>query len=176
MRRTLPVLAAVVSTGLLAACGGAVDALTSPDAGSTLTIDFANIHIIQDCDGIEGDGDFTFTVETFQKNQAARRVYEGSPSLGPGARQTVGRSSTYDIPASDGDTHVTVRFQATEWDRSIVGVTYADDRLAGTAGQKQHTYTNGTWSDLGVQTITLGTATPADCMVRLTYTASAAKS
>jgi hypothetical protein len=176
MRHTLPVLATVISAALVAACGGAADGPTSPPAGTTLTIDFANIQIVEDCDGIEGDGDFTFTVETVQKNQAARRVYEASPNLGPGARQTLARTSTYEIPASDGETHVTVRFQGTEWDRSILGVTYADTRLAGDIGQKQHTFSNGMWSNLGVQTITLGSATPADCMVRLTYTAQASTS
>jgi hypothetical protein len=180
MRQQLPVFAAIVTAAaLVVACsGGGGDAPTEPVAAAqnTLTIALANIQAIQDCDGIEGDGDFTFTVFAYLENKSHTKIYEASPNLAPGARHTVARTSTYVIPASDGDTFLRVRFQGTEWDKSILGTTYADDRLAGELAEKQHTYANGTWSELGVQTITLGTATPNDCLVRLTYTATASKS
>lgn len=179
MRRSLPALATIVTAAFLAGCGAAgADAPTSPppaDGTTTLYLEFGGIDVIQDCDGIEGDGDFTFTLETFEKDKASTVVYEASPNLGPGTRHTVARTSTYLLPAT-GDTYVRVRFRATEWDKSIVGATYADARLPGESGQMQHTYFNGTWSNLGVQTITLGAATPNDCMVRMYYTASASRS
>jgi hypothetical protein len=173
MRHPLPALATLLTAAaLVAACGGGgADASTGPAADNQLVVELDWIDVIQDCDGIEGKGDFTFTLYAQQKNQPDVQIYKGSPTVGAGERFPLARVHTFVVPASDGDSYVNVGFEATEWDKNIFGTVYADSRLDDVREFVQHKLTNGTWSRLGTQTITLGTGTPNDCNVKLTYKA-----
>jgi hypothetical protein len=172
MRHPVPTLATIVTAAaLVAGCGGGTDAPTGPAAPIALVIDFDYIDVIQDCDGVEGRGDFTFTLYARQKNFNDEQVWKVSRSLGPGERVIVGNARKFLIPAAEGDSFVDVGFEATEWDKNIFGTVYADSRLDGAYDLIQHKLTNGTWSRLGTQTITLGTRSLNDCQVRLTYAA-----
>ncbi len=65
---TYRLLATSVATALLAACGSESTApapVVNPGPGNTqLQLDFGFVEAIKDCDGIEGDGDFSFKVTT----------------------------------------------------------------------------------------------------------------
>jgi hypothetical protein len=133
---------------------------------STLILDFAHIEVVEDCDGIEGDGDFDFVVRTEVEGGSTNVLYDANPTLGPGARTpTIGRR-TYTVVQG---TVVYVHFEASEWDRDIFGNVYRDSRLSQRQSYTGHFFLDGDWTHLGPRSITLGTV---GCMVRLHWTAS----
>jgi hypothetical protein len=156
---------------LAAGCGGGEDAPTAPaPARTTLTLDFTYVEVIEDCDGVEGDGDFNFEVLASPPGTGPWDiVYRETISLGPGGKsRTIGRRS-YTIDATD-DAAVAVSFRASEMDQSIFGAVFADDRLDDAYAYIDHEFSNGAWSSLGPQSITLGSS---GCRVRLYWSAAA---
>lgn len=164
-----PIIAALLLAALAAGCGGGDgDAPTAPEPATRRQVfDFAWVEVIEDCDGAEGDGDFEFEVIVTPSNAAFDLVYRGTVNLGPGGQVRGMGLRGYSFDAT-GSAEITVRFGASELDRSIVGVEYPDDRLANASGSKSHVHENGQWSNRGEQFITLGSA---ECLVRLRYTA-----
>jgi hypothetical protein len=168
------IITALVLTALAADCGGG-DAPTAPETAqpsaperTTLILDFANIEVIEDCDGIEGDGDFQFQVYSGQLPLPSL-VFNQSVSLAPGAKTWILGRRSYAFEKTD-RVEVIVNFTAWEWDRDIFGGVYADERLAPAAGEVSHLLSNGGWSRLGTQSVTLGRS---GCLVRLFWTATA---
>lgn len=162
--------AALCIAAIAAGCSGdgptATEQEPDPKAETTtLIIDFAHIEVIDDCDGIEGDGDFDFVVST--SSPLYRTHYDANPTLPPGGRTaTIGRQTfTYEASA---EADVAVHFIASEWDRDIFQNEYHDERLDGEAAEVTHYLRNGTWVSLGDHAATLG---EAGCQVRLTWTA-----
>jgi hypothetical protein len=136
-----------------------------PEPVWTLMLDFPFIEVLEDCDGIEGDGEFDFVVRTVVAGGATTVLYDANPTLGPGGRTaTIGRRA---YPVADGDL-VTVYFEASEWDRDIFGNVYHDSPLSGSLGATNHLFADGTSSRLGNRAITLGSD---GCRVRLHWTA-----
>ena len=140
-----------------------------PPATVTLQIDFTNIEVLEDCDGIEGDGDFRFTVTTSVSAGGGGSVYSGSPTLGNGARTSSLGRKEYIVPATDGQ-QVTVEFVASEQDRDIFGNVYNDDRMDNVRRTLEHKFNSGSWTPLGPQSILVGSGA---CRVRLNYVANA---
>jgi hypothetical protein len=94
-------------------------------------------------------------------------VYRETVSLGPGGKsRTIGRRS-YTLDALD-DAEVFVSFRASEVDRNIFEHVYYDDRLEDAYAYLRHVFSNGAWSNLGPQSISLGSA---GCQVRLSWSA-----
>lgn len=168
--RVLALVVTLCAGAIVAGCGG--DGLTTPTepATITLTLDFLDIKVEEDCDGIEGDGDFEFRLQTYESPAATREeIYHKSLSLGPGGTSGwIGRRS-YTFPAT-ADAQRTVWFGASEMDQDILGLTYPDKRLSNAGGAVGYSYTNGTWNTLGDRSITLGTD---GCRVTLRWTATA---
>jgi hypothetical protein len=166
------ITSALFLTALAAACGG-VDGPTAPaqepaPERTTLVLDFAYIEVIDDCDGVEGDGDFEFRVRSGQQPFASV-VFNQSFSMAPGAKTWIldRRSFTFEKTAR---VEVVVNFAAWEWDRDIVGNVYNDERLSGLPAEVSHVLSIGGWSRLGTQSATLG---KSGCMVKLFWTATA---
>jgi hypothetical protein len=152
---------------LAAGCGDSpTGTQEEPTTPPTVSIDFGNIEVIEDCDGIEGAGDFAFEVRFGPGS--GRVIFNQSISLDDGGR-TVDLGHQAHAVEDGGATSATVRFTATEWDKPIIGATYADDRLDHATTSSTHVYSNGTWSNLGTHTMTLGIS---GCRVRLSYTAT----
>ncbi len=155
---------------LVAACGGSSVGPSAPDptpATTTLTLDFAQIEVLEDCDGIEGDGEFHFGVATSSLQSPIDVLYSKDVVLGPGGKSGVLGRRSYQLDAIEG-TVMDVEFSATELDRNILGEEYSDTRLDHAVAYVYHTYRNGHWSNLGPQSITLGSD---GCRVRLYWTA-----
>lgn len=161
-------IAVLCLTVLAAGCGGGGgDAPTAPaPARTTLTLDLGSIEVIEDCDGIEGDGDFLFDVWVHSTGVMNDHVYSQTVNMGPGKTPVLGRRS-YKVNAIDG-VAIHVEFQAVELDKSIIGEEWRDDRLAIAVTRYTHRFSNGAWSNLGPQSITLGSA---GCQVRLSWSA-----
>ncbi len=169
MRRAHSLLAVLCLGALLAGCGG--DGVTTPSDPhtTTLNLDFGYITVEDDCDGIEGDGEFEFRVETYESpTETPEVLLHQSVTLGPGGRSTLIGHRSYTVPDS-GDARRTVVFHASEFDKNIFGTTYRDERLNFASGSLTYFHTNGTWNTLGDHAITLG----ADgCRVTLRWRAS----
>ncbi len=164
------IVAALCLAVLTAGCGG--DSPTGPGPAPktmTLTINFSSIQVIEDCDGIEGDGDFDFEVLASTPD-AITIVDRETITLGPGGKsRSLGRQSfTMDASVHP---HVDVSFRASELDKDIFGTVYADARLDHVLGSVDHVYSNGAWSHVGPQSIILGSS---GCRVRLDWTAEGA--
>ena len=169
--RMLSLVPALYLAVLTAGCGGG-GSPTGPGPtpkSVTLTLNFSSIEVIEDCDGIEGDGDFDFEVLASTPD-AVTIVDRETITLGPGGRsRSLGRQS-FTMDAGE-NTHVVVSFRATELDKNILGTVYADARLNHVLGSIDHVYSNGMWSHLGPQSISLGSS---GCRVRLDWTADGA--
>lgn len=169
MTTTIRSIAAALSlAALTAGCGGG-DGPTQPEqpAIRRQVFDFAWVEVIEDCDGVEGDGDFDFEVIVTPSNAGFDIVYSGTVSAAPGAQIRGMGLRSYSFEPT-GEAELTVRFTASELDRSIFGEVYPDTRLANASGSITHTYQDGGWTKRGQQMITLG---GGECMVRLRYTA-----
>jgi len=161
---------ALLLTALAAGCGSS-DAPTAPESAperTTLTLAFAHVEVLEDCDGIEGDGDFQFQVFSGLR-PLADLVYNESISLAPGAKTWILDRRSYTFDKTEG-VDVIVNFAAWEWDRDIFGNVYADERLSGESGEVSHLLSNREWSRRGTQSTTLGSS---GCLVRLFWTATA---
>ena len=75
---------------LTVGCGGdGGDAPTSPapaPARTTLTLNLQFVEVIEDCDGIEGDGDFKLSVLVYSNIFPTDLIYRQTVNLGPGGR------------------------------------------------------------------------------------------
>jgi hypothetical protein len=179
--RTRP-LALLLAAALLTACSsdGMVQPLPMPEPepgpapGPTVTalqIDFNYVEVIRDCDGIEGDGDFTFVVVASPSFGGASTVLNRSETLGPGGRTAAIGRRTWQTEATSGK-QLTVELRASERDTDIFGRRYNDSRMDNIARTLAHTFNGKSWSNLGPKTITVGSG---DCQVRLHYTATQTK-
>jgi hypothetical protein len=160
---------ALCLAALAAACGSG-DGPTEPGPATTttLTVNFASILAVRDCDGVEGEGDFEFEVRFGRPPAASGEVvYSRTINLDAGATTADLGTRSLTVEATDGVT-AQVSFTATELDLSIVGQEYPDERLDAAFGSMQHVFSNGTWSNLGPQSISLGSG---ECRVRLDWTA-----
>lgn len=177
MTPRIPSLATALCIAILVSgCGGdGGDAPTSPTpTTTTLTLDFMYIEVLEDCDDLEGDGDFHFLIEVSRTDPLGSvTVYDAVVNLGTGAKHPIGRRS-YTFDASK-NVIVGVIFTAAELDRNIFGVEYNDERLDNIKGAGGHNYVGGTWSFLGEQSIFLASndENHSGCRVRLHWTATA---
>ena len=137
-----------------------------PPARAILELQFANVEVIDDCDGIEGDGDFEFIVMVVVPG-SHETYFKEFLNLGPGGKSRALGTKRYEIPLVEG-AGVTVEFTATERDKTILGVEYADERLNNAWGSLRHRYSSNGWSSTGDRSITLGVP---DCMVKLNWRA-----
>ena len=135
---------------------------------TVLVLDFNYIEVIRDCDGIEGDGDFTFRVQTRPSFGSSRTVLNRSYTLGDGDRTpAIGRVTTQTTAVAG--KAVTVELLAREVDQNIFIGAYNDDRMNNVTRTLDHRYTGSGWTSLGPRSMTVGSG---DCQVRLHYTAS----
>ncbi len=175
MHRTQPAvgLAALL---LLAACTAtdSVGLVTEPGVeppapqATRLQLDFSNIEVIADCDGIEGDGEFKFSVVVRPSFASAITIYNASRTMGDGDRTPALGRRTLSAVSSPGQ-QVTVEFRASEVDHSIFTGEYNDSRMDNLLGTSIHLYNGSTWSNQGPRSITLGSGS---CQVRLNYIAN----
>lgn len=164
-RHVQPLIALLSFAALAAGCGGGGDAApTAPEpARTTLELHIGYIEVIEDCDGIEGDGDFEFDVWIYTSEATKDHIFSQTINLPPGGRTLELGFWSYTVDAVDGAT-IDVEFQAVELDKSISGEVYADERLAISLTGSQHRFSNGAWSNLGSRYLSLG---GPGCLVRL---------
>ena len=137
---------------------------------NTISVYLGNFTAIKDCDGIEGAGDFKFTVQVLSENNGnLASAYTKSLTLSDPSSFLINLTKTFTLPKQVGK-KFTVKLTCYEYDKSIFGVTYNDSRMNGAVASGVHSYNNdGTWSGTtpSSRTITINPGT--DCSVKLNY-------
>lgn len=154
---------------------------TTDQVGDSVRVTFIRFQAINDCDGIEGDGDFKFLARVMNKNDAqygASRV-EREMTLGDGAYENVLHEFVFDVERKAGE-QFTIVFTGSERDQDILGASWNDDRMDQATGKKVHIYNPATnsWSNTDRQRTGLGGTWPeanqvtvgsGDCTAELHY-------
>ncbi|HMB90942.1 MAG TPA: hypothetical protein VKP65_08855 [Rhodothermales bacterium] len=123
-----------------------------------------------DCDGIEGDGDFVLGYDVFgegRKQLTGGGNYALADNNPNKKYAQINRTAQFVAQRVVGN-EFTVTFESSEWDTSIFGNSYPDDRMANLVGTQAHRYLSGGWSNVsGTRRITNGSG---NCQIRLEYT------
>lgn len=124
--------------------------------------------------GIPPSGSSTLFRETtgYPGNPNDLRVFE----LADGASANLNETRAFTLDGAQGQS-LRIQFNATEWDTQIVVIPPSirwipDSRLNNASITRTHSYSNGTFSSLGPNTLTLGNSS---CGLRLNYSISATR-
>jgi hypothetical protein len=120
------------------------------------------------------DGATTTLSSTTNYPGNANQVYE--VKLARNETRSLSAARTFNLTAEAGQ-FVRMTFRATEWDDQIVLIPPSvrfvpDDNMNDRSITRTHAYGNGTWSNLGANSLTLGSGS---CSVRLNYTVTATR-
>lgn len=137
---------------------------------NTISVYFGNFTAIKDCDGIEGAGEFKFTVQVLNENNGnLASAYTKSLTLSDPSSFLINLTKTFTLPKQLGK-KFTVKLTCYEYDKSIFGVTYNDSRMNGAVASGVHSYNNdGTWSGTTPSSRTITINPGSDCSVKLNY-------
>jgi len=96
------------------------------------------------------------------------------PKKAAGAVNTINTSKSYSLPGQSGQ-YVKVQFRATEWDSQIVLIPPStrwvrDGKMNDRSTTRTHSYSGGTFGNLGSNTLTLGSG---NCRIQANYHISA---
>ena len=105
----------------------------APEPQIVTRLEITEIVIAQDCDGIEGDGDFQLKASARIEAGDQKETYTYPATwhtLGDGDKVTIGSKSALTL-VSDGPARVNVTFTSIERDENIFGDTWNDERMEG---------------------------------------------
>ena len=137
---------------------------------NTISVYLGNFTAIKDCDGIEGAGDFKFTVQVLNENNVnLAAAYTKSLTLSDPSSFLINLTKTFTLPKQLGK-KFTIKLTCYEYDKSVFGVTYNDSRMNGAVASGVHSYNNdGTWSSTTPSSRSIEIGKGTDCNVRLHY-------
>ena len=137
---------------------------------NTISVYLGNFTAIKDCDGIEGAGDFKFTVQVLNENNVnLATAYTKSLTLSDPSSFLINLTKTFTLPKQLGK-KFTIKLTCYEYDKSVFGVTYNDSRMNGAVASGVHSYNNdGTWSSTTPSSRSIEIGKGTDCNVRLHY-------
>lgn len=122
------------------------------------------------------NGQQTVLTDTGHPGNPSGGSLNGAVRLREGQVVSLNQSRTFRLPGTSGQS-ARVEFRATEWDEQVVLIPPSvrwvrDDRMDDRAGSHTHGYSNGSWSSLGSNQITLGVS---GCRARIDYSVSATR-
>jgi hypothetical protein len=125
---------------------------------------------------VRPDGRQSVLTDTGYPGNPSGSRLSGAVSLRTGQVVRLSGEETLTLPGAAGQ-FARVEFRATEWDEQIVvfppSVRWVrDDSMDGRLGTRSHTYGNGAWSNLGNNSLTLGSS---GCRLRLDYEVTASR-
>jgi hypothetical protein len=138
---------------------------SEPDV-ATLRVDLNQFRAIKDCDGIEGRGDFNFSMRVELDNgEIPYRINGRSVELSDDENSNIGQEVVFTQEEIDGASFK-VYFSSSEWDKPLIGASYPDDRMNNITKSISHQFANGVWSNTGSRRIVNGSG---DCQAELRY-------
>lgn len=154
----------------------ALSSFTALETCDDFTQGLSDMEIAYKASAVLPDGQEAVLADTGHPGNPSGSRLQGADRLRAG--QVVGLSGerTFRLPGEHGR-FVRVEFRATEWDEQIVifppSIRWVrDDSMNNRLGTRTHDYSNGSWSSLGNNSITLGSS---GCRVRLDYQVSATR-
>jgi len=156
----------------------------------SLRVDVGGFTALGTCDNFtQGltEGEFATSVQAIFSDGTTdtlsqTREYPGNPDnlfthhLQQGERDSSVADKTYTLNGEPGE-FLRIRFRATEWDQQIVVIPPStrwipDSNMNNRSDSQTHSFTNGSWSNTGPNSITLGSGS---CAIRLDYTLTATR-
>ena len=131
------------------------------DTSVSGVVKFIRFQAVQDCDGIEGAGEFRFKARVESSSGVTLRsegVSTQEHILDDGEYYNVLHDVPFEMASPDGQ-WLQVTFDAEEWDTDLFGSTWIDERID-TAVNKSHSYSPGGWTSLETASTGLGGAYP----------------
>lgn len=137
---------------------------------NTISVYLGNFTAVKDCDGIEGAGDFEFTVQVLNENNGSLATsYTKTLTLSDPSAFLINQTKTFTLPKQLGKKFI-VKLTCYEYDKSVFGVTYNDSRMNGEVASGVHSYnSDGTWSNTTPSSRSIEIGKGTDCDVRLDY-------
>ncbi len=137
---------------------------------NNIDIKLKSFYVIKDCDGIEGAGDFSFSVQVLDSKGKVLTSYSGgSATLNDGESVNINKTLSIKLKREIGNKFM-IKFICSEWDKDILGNVYEDTRMNHKPISFTHNYnSSGSWSDIsGTRKLTLNPG--SDCSSELLYT------
>jgi thiol-activated cytolysin len=142
---------------------------------SLVKITLDRFHVVKDCDGIEGAGDFHLYAGIYENSSGSnvlRTDHGFNGQLNDNENVSISKSWTVELPHTSAS-RFSAYFRSYETDQDIFGSTWHDDRMGDARTTAVHQWQAGGWTNLGPtggsRTITHGSG---DCQAQLIYTVS----
>lgn len=145
---------------------------TSTKNRSRVTITLTKFHIVKDCDGVEGRGDFHLYAAIYDNSTGANtlRVDKGfNGQYTDGENVAINQNWTVEMPHETGK-QFSVYFRSFERDTDILGNNFLDSRMGDARTTSEHKWQAGGWTNVaGPSTTRTLTHGSGDCRAQLVY-------
>ncbi len=142
---------------------------------SRVTLTLNKFHVVKDCDGVEGSGDFHLYAAIYDNSTGANTLRTDKGFNGQyddGDDVTINKNWTVDMPHTAGK-QFSVYFRSYETDKDILGNVYNDSRMGDARTTSEHAWQAGGWTNLsGATTTRTLTHGSGDCRAQLEYSVS----
>jgi hypothetical protein len=154
----------------------ALTSVTALETCDDFTQGLTDMEVAYRASVVRPDGRQTVLADTGYPGNPSGTRLAGAVELRTGQVVRLSEATTVTLPGTAGQ-FVRVEFRATEWDEQVVvfppSIRWVrDDSMDDRLGTRSHAYANGSWSNLGNNSITLGVS---GCRLRLDYQASASR-
>jgi thiol-activated cytolysin len=139
---------------------------SSIQTANTITVNVKEFYVRKDCDGIEGDGEFSFRA-LVKNGSATEGDFRRSATLGDGGRVRLNEEVVFDAGRQVGN-RFSVTFYSTEWDKYVWGETFKDSRMNNRSSSKTHEFGSTGWSNVTTSDIRLVNGSQ-NCQAELVY-------
>lgn len=139
---------------------------SSVQTANTITVNVKEFYVRKDCDGIEGDGEFSFRA-LVRNGSTTEGDFRRSATLGDGGKVTLNEEVVFDASRLVGN-RFSITFYSSERDRDIFGNTFNDSRMNNRSSAKTHEFGSTGWSNLSTGDIRLVNGSQ-NCQAELVY-------
>ena len=119
---------------------------TSVQTRNTVTMTLDRFFVRKDCDGIEGDGEFSFRA-IVQNGPTREKDVSRSATLGDGQSITLNEEVVFDANRVPGY-QFAVTFYSTEKDRDLFTGAFNDRRMSNRRAVRRHEFSSSGWTNL----------------------------
>ncbi len=119
---------------------------SSVQTRNTVTMTLDRFFVRKDCDGIEGDGEFSFRA-IVQNGPTREKDISRSGTLGDGESISLNEEVVFDANRTPGY-QFAVTFYSTETDRDLFTGAFPDSRMDNRRAVKRHKFTSSGWTNL----------------------------
>jgi thiol-activated cytolysin len=119
---------------------------SSVQTANAIIVNVKRFHVVKDCDGIEGDGEFDFRA-LVRNGSTTEGDFRRSATLGDGESVTLNEDVVFNAARRVGN-RFSVTFYSTEWDRDLFTGAFRDSRMNNRSISKVHEFGSTGWTNL----------------------------